>query len=115
MAILKDQGWPAEMIEAIAGHAPYLGVPRITPLARTLFAVDELCGLITAVAYVRPSRKVADVEVSSVTKKMKDKAFARSVSREDIVLGTEELGIPLPQHVQNCLTAMREAAESLGL
>ncbi len=115
MAILTDQGWPAEMIDAIAGHAPYLGVPRVTPLAKTLFAVDELCGFITAVAYVRPSRKVADVEVSSVTKKMKDKAFARSVSREDIMLGTEQLGIPLPQHVQNCLTAMTEAAESLGL
>jgi putative nucleotidyltransferase with HDIG domain len=115
MAILKEQGWPEEMIEAIAGHAPYLGVPRVTPLARALFAVDELCGLITAVAYVRPSKRVGDVEVSSVTKKMKDKAFARSVSRDDIRLGAEELGVPLPEHVQNCLTAMTDSAEELGL
>src|SRR5256885_2235974 len=89
MAILRDAGWPEEMIEAIAGHATYLGVPRTTSLAKTLFAVDELCGFLTACAYVKPSRKIADVEVSSVKKKLKDKAFARSVSREDIVQGVE--------------------------
>jgi putative nucleotidyltransferase with HDIG domain len=115
MAILEQQGWPAELIHAIAGHAPYLGVARDTPLSKTLFAVDELCGLITAVAYVRPSRKIADVEVASVKKKLKDKTFARSVSREDITLGTEELGIPLDEHIQNCLNAMNRVSSELGL
>jgi putative nucleotidyltransferase with HDIG domain len=115
MAILRDLGWPEEMLAAIAGHAPYLGVPRETPLAKTLFAVDELCGFITACAYVRPSRKVADVEVSSVKKKLKDKAFARTVSREDIRVGTEELGIPLDEHIQNCIDAMKGSAEALRL
>ena len=115
MAILKEKGWPDEIIEAIAGHAPYLGVPRQTALAKSLFAVDELCGFITAVTYVRPSKKVAEVEVSSVTKKLKDKAFARAVSREDIVIGAEEMGLPLQEHVQNCLNAMTEAADTLGL
>ncbi len=115
MAILREQGWPEEIIEAIGGHAQYLNIPRVTSLAKTLFAVDELCGLITAVAYVRPSRKVAEVEVSSVKKKMKDKAFARSVSREDILQGAEELGIPLDEHIQNCITAMSRVADELGL
>ena len=115
MAILRSTGWPEEMIEAIAGHATYLGVPRTTPLARTLFAVDELCGFLTACAYVKPSRRIADVEVSSVKKKLKDKAFARSVSREDIRVGTEELGIPVDEHIQNCINAMSSVADSLGL
>jgi putative nucleotidyltransferase with HDIG domain len=115
MAILRENGWPEDMIEAIGGHAQNLNIPRFTPLAKTLFAVDELCGLITAVAYVRPSRKVAEVEVASVKKKMKDKAFARSVSREDILQGAEELGIPLDEHIQNCIFAMSSAAEELGL
>ena len=115
MRILADRGWPIEMIQAIAGHAPYLGVPRDTLLARTLFAVDELCGFLTAVAYVRPSRSIGDVEVSSVKKKLKDKAFARSVSREDILLGTEELGIPLDEHIGNCIQAMQNNAGALGL
>ena len=115
MEILRGLGWPEEMLTAIAGHAPYLGVPRESLLAKTLFAVDELCGFITAVAYVRPSRKVEDVEAPSVKKKMKDKAFARTVSREDILIGTEELGIPLDEHIQNCITAMRGVAEQLGL
>lgn len=115
MEILRGLGWPEEMITAIAGHAPYLGVPRESLLAKTLFAVDELCGFITAVAYVRPSRKVEDVEAPSVKKKMKDKAFARTVSREDILTGTEELGIPLEEHIQNCIMAMRGAADQLGL
>jgi predicted hydrolase (HD superfamily) len=103
------------MIRAIGGHAPYLHIPRDTPLARALFAVDELCGFLTACAYVRPSRKIAEVEVSSVKKKLKDKAFARSVSREDILLGTEELGIPMEEHIQNCIDAMGRASGELGL
>jgi len=115
MAILRERGWPEEMIHAIGGHAQYLDIPRDTPLARTLFAVDELCGFITAVAYVRPSRKLAEVEVASVKKKMKDKAFARNVSREDILQGAEELGVPLDEHIQNCIVAMRAAADTLGL
>jgi putative nucleotidyltransferase with HDIG domain len=115
LAILEEAGWPEEMRNAIAGHAQYLNVPRETRLARTLFAVDELCGFITAVAYVRPSRKVAEVEPSSVRKKMKDKAFARSVSREDILRGVEEMGIPFEEHVANCVAAMAEVADSLGL
>jgi predicted hydrolase (HD superfamily) len=115
MRILAEQGWPEEMIQAIGGHAQYLNIPRETPLSKTLFAVDELCGFITAVAYVRPSRKVAEVEPPSVKKKMKDKAFARSVSREDILQGAEELGVPLDKHIQNCITAMQGAADQLGL
>jgi predicted hydrolase (HD superfamily) len=115
MTILREQGWPEEMIEAIGGHAQYLNIPRVTLLAKTLFAVDELCGLITACAYVRPSRKATEVEVSSVKKKMKDKAFARSVSREDIVQGAEELGVPLDEHIQNCIAALCGAADNLGL
>lgn len=115
MEILRERGWPEEMIRAIGGHAQYLDIPRDTPLARTLFAVDELCGFITAVAYVRPSRKLAEVEVSSVKKKMKDKAFARNVSREDILQGTEELGIPLDEHIAHCIAAMQRVADELGL
>ena len=115
MRILEERGWPDEMIHAIGGHAPYLNIPRDTDLSRTLFAVDELCGFLTACAYVKPSRKIADVEVSSVRKKLKDKAFARSVSREDIAQGTEELGISLEEHIQNCITAMTRVAGDLGL
>jgi putative nucleotidyltransferase with HDIG domain len=115
MRILEERGWPEEMIHAIGGHAQYLSILRDTPLARTLFACDELCGFLTACAYVKPSRKIADVEVSSVKKKLKDKAFARSVSREDILQGVEELGIPMDEHVQNCIDAMSGVAEELGL
>lgn len=115
MRILEERGWPDEMIHAIGGHAQYLNIPRDTSLARTLFAVDELCGFLTACAYVKPSRKISDVEVSSVKKKLKDKAFARSVSREDIALGVEEIGIPIEDHIQNCITAMTRAAGDLGL
>jgi len=115
MDILRRQGWPEQMIRAIGGHATYLGIPRDTLLARTLFAVDELCGFLTACAYVKPSRRIADVEPASVKKKLKDKAFARSVNREDIRLGVEELGIPLDEHIANCIAAMSEAADALGL
>ncbi len=115
MRILELQGWPDEMIHAIGGHAQYLNIPRDTPLSKTLFAVDELCGFLTACAYVKPSRKIADVEVSSVKKKLKDKGFARSVSRDDIAQGVEELGIPLDEHIQNCIWAMTRIAAELGL
>jgi putative nucleotidyltransferase with HDIG domain len=115
MAILRERGWPEEIIQAIGGHASYTGIPRDTLLAKTLFAVDELCGFIMAVAYVRPSRKLADVEVTSVRKKMKDKAFARQVSREEIIQGAEELGIGLDEHIAQCLAGMRAVSDVLGL
>ncbi len=112
---LRSLGWPEAICEAVLGHAEYCGVPRVTLLARALFAVDELTGLITACALVKPSRAVADVSVSGVRKKMKDKAFARGVSREDIVKGADALGIPLDEHIQLVLSAMRANAEKLGL
>jgi putative nucleotidyltransferase with HDIG domain len=115
MAILQERGWPAEMIQAIGGHAQYLNIPRDTAMAKTLFAVDELCGFITAVAYMRPTRKVADVEVDSVKKKLKAKAFAKNVSRDDISQGAAELGVDLDQHIANCIAAMSRVADSLGL
>lgn len=113
--ILRDKGYPEAMRRAIMGHADYSGVPRDTRLAQILFACDELAGFITAVALVRPSRKIADVEVSSVKKKMKDRAFARQVSREDIRKGAEELGLPLDDLIAKVLKAMQGAAEELGL
>lgn len=97
---LESRGYPPEMIQAIKGHARELGVPRETLMAKTLFAIDELSGLVVAVALVRPSRSLTDVKVSSVKKKMKQKAFAASVSREDIQLGAEELGMPLADVIQ---------------
>jgi putative nucleotidyltransferase with HDIG domain len=115
MRILREHGWPEEMITAIGGHATYLNIPRETEMAKTLFAVDELCGFLTACAYVKPSRKIVDVEVSSVKKKLKDKSFARSVNRDDIALGIEELGIPIDEHISHCIAALTEAAPSLGL
>ncbi|MHB0868746.1 MAG: HDIG domain-containing metalloprotein, partial [Chloroflexota bacterium] len=95
--ILRERGWPEEIVEAMASHANYMGIPRDTLMKKTLFAVDELTGFISAVALVRPSKSVMDVEPSSVRKKMKDKAFARSVSREDILAGAEAMGIPLEE------------------
>ncbi len=115
MAILASLGWPEEMITAIAGHAPYLGIPRETALAKTLFAVDELAGFLTACAYVKPSRQLADVETASVRKKLKDKAFARSVSREDILVGAEELGMTVEESIGHCLAALQAVAPTLGL
>jgi predicted hydrolase (HD superfamily) len=97
------------------GHAKYTGVPRESRLAKTLFACDELCGLITAATYVRPDRDIRNLEVNSVKKKMKDKAFARGVDREDITSGTAELGISLEEHIGNVIEAMRARAEDLGL
>jgi putative nucleotidyltransferase with HDIG domain len=113
--ILKERGFPDDIRRAILGHADYMGVPRDTLMAKCLYACDELCGLITAVALVRPSKKLADVEVSSVKKKMKDKAFARSVSREDIEKGAAELGVDLDDHIATVLNAMKSISNHLGL
>ena len=113
--LLRERGWPDDVCEAILGHATYTGVPRTTRMARALFAVDELTGLVTATALVRPSRSVLDVDARSVRKKMKDKAFARGVSREDITLGAEELGVPLEEHIAFVIGAMQRSADVLGL
>ncbi len=113
VAILRERGYPEPMLTAILGHAQYSGVPRETPLARTLFAVDELCGFITAVAYVRPERLKA-MEPRSVKKKLKDKAFAAKVSREDIRQGIGELGVPEDEHIALCIAAMQSIAPELG-
>lgn len=115
VAILADQGWPEEIRTAILGHAEYSGVPRDSHLAKSLFACDELAGFLTACSLVKPTRSIHDVEVSGVKKKMKDKAFARGVSRNDILKGAAELGIPLDDHIAFCITAMRRNAEALGL
>lgn len=113
--ILRAQGWPEEDILCILSHADYTGVPRDTLMARTLFAVDELCGFITAVALVRPSKKVSEVEVRSVKKKMKQKAFAAQVSRGDIEAGAALLGLDLDLHIGHVLTALQGSAPELGL
>ena len=113
--ILAAQGFPEPWQRAILGHAGYTGVPRDTALARALFGVDELCGFLVACALVRPSRSLADLEVSSVRKKLKDKAFARGVSREDVIHGAEELGVPLEEHIQVVLTALRPHERDFGL
>jgi putative nucleotidyltransferase with HDIG domain len=113
--ILRERGYSEESIRAILSHADYCDVPRQTALERTLFACDELAGFLTACSYVRPSKSILDLEVSSVKKRMKDKAFARAVSREDITKGAVELGVPLDEHIATCIAAMREQAEALGL
>ena len=113
--ILRALGYPEPMLEAILGHASYTGVPRATPLARALFAVDELTGLVTATALVKPTRSVHDVDAAGVRKRMKDKAFARGVNRDDVVRGAEELGVPLDEHIAFVIAAMRGEAEALGL
>ncbi|NMB80606.1 MAG: HDIG domain-containing protein [Ignavibacteria bacterium] len=113
--ILKGKGFDDEFRNAIMSHADYTGIPRDTLLAKVLFACDELAGFITAVTYVRPSRSIDEVEVKSVIKKMKDKAFARAVSREDIHKGASELGIQLEEHIQFCIDAMKKNKELLGL
>ena len=113
--ILAAEGLDEESCQAILGHASYTGVPRTTPMARALFGVDELCGFLVACALVRPSRSLADLEVSSVRKKLKDKAFARGVSREDVHAGAEELGMPLEELIQFLLGALRPRERTLGL
>ncbi len=112
--ILNEMGVPEDERRAILGHAEYTGVPRDTPLAKTLFACDEIAGFITACSLVRPDR-IASLEAKSVKKRMKDKAFARSVSREDITKGAEELGVTLDDHIAFCIEAMRAIAGQLGL
>lgn len=115
VAYLREQGWPEEILHAILAHADYSGVKPETHLDRALFACDELAGFLTACALVKPTKKIADVEVAGVKKKMKDKAFARAVKREDIIHGAELLGLSLDEHVGNCLSAMQARAEELGL
>jgi putative nucleotidyltransferase with HDIG domain len=112
---LRSLGYPEDVLEAILGHAHYTGVTRTSRMAKTLFAVDELCGLITAAALVRPSRSVLDLETASVKKKMKDKAFARGVSREDVTQGAAELGVELGAHITFVIAALRARAALLGL
>ena len=113
--ILRERGWPEDILDAILGHAQYSGVPRLSLMSRTLFAVDELTGLITATALVRPSRSVHEVEAKSVRKKMRDKAFARGVSREDVIQGAEALGVDLDEHIAFVIEAMQRSASALGL
>ncbi|MEO8622609.1 MAG: HD domain-containing protein [bacterium] len=113
--ILRERGWPEDILDAILGHAQYSGVPRVSSMSKTLFAVDELTGLITATALVRPSRSVHEVEARSVRKKMKDKAFARGVSREDVIQGAEALGVDLDEHIAFVIGAMQRSASALGL
>ena len=112
---LREQGWSEEVCRAILSHADYAGVTRETPLERTLYAVDELSGFVMAVARVRPSKSIHEVDVASVKKKMKDKAFARAVNREDIVRGAAELGMPLDDVIAGVITALKADAERLQL
>ncbi|HUK20694.1 MAG TPA: HD domain-containing protein [Gemmatimonadales bacterium] len=112
---LRARGVAEPVCRAILGHASYTGVPRDTPLARALYAVDELCGFLVACALVRPSKSLADLEVASVKKKLKDKAFARGVNRDDVRLGAEELGVPLDEHIAFVIQALRPVEASLGL
>ena len=113
--ILRNRGFPEDILEAILGHGNYTGVPRESKMAKTLFAVDELTGLITATALVRPSKSVMEVEAKSVKKKMKDKAFARGVNRDDVINGAADLGVDLDEHIDFVIKAMQRSAESLGL
>ena len=113
--ILRSKGYPEDVLQAILGHATYCDTPRATTMAKALFAVDELTGLITASALVKPTKSVHDVEASSVRKKMKDKAFARGVNRDDVINGAAELGVPLDEHIAFVIEAMRGIAPSLGL
>ena len=113
--ILEARGYPEPVRRAILGHASFTGVPRDTPMARALYGVDELCGFLIACALVRPGRSLADLEVSSVKKKLKDKAFARSVDRDEIRRGAEELGVPLDDHIRFVIEALRPVERDLGL
>jgi putative nucleotidyltransferase with HDIG domain len=112
---LRSRGYPEDILDAIMGHASYTSTPRTSRMAKTLFAVDELTGLVTATALVRPSRSVHEVDARAVRKKMKDKAFARGVSREDVTTGAAELGVDLDEHIQFVIDAMRSSAAALGL
>jgi putative nucleotidyltransferase with HDIG domain len=113
--ILRERGYSEEVRRAIMSHAEYSGVPRVTPMEKTLFACDELAGFITACALVKPGKSLAEVEAKSVRKKMKDKGFARSVNREDIIKGAADLGLDLEEHIAFCIEAMKGIASELGL
>ncbi len=113
--ILKERGWPEEICRAIMSHAEYSGVPRVTPMEKALFACDELAGFITAVALIKPGKSLAEVDAKSVRKRMKDKAFARKVNRDDIVTGAAELGVDLDAHIAFCIEAMKGIAGELGV
>ena len=113
--ILREKGYPEWVTRAILSHADYSGVPRESRLEHTLFACDEMSGFVTAAALVRPSKSVLDLEASSVIKRMKDKAFARAVSRDDLRKGAEEIGLPLDQHIANLIASLRARADELGL
>ena len=113
--ILEEKGYPADVVYSVRAHAEYLDLPREDLMSKALFAVDELVGLIVAVALVRPSKSIMDVMVSSVKKKMKQKAFAASVSRDDIVTGAEDLGVPLDEHIRTVVDAMKGIADEMGL
>jgi len=113
--ILEERGYPEEMRRAILSHAEYSGVKRESSMEKTLFACDELSGFITATALVKPSKSLAEVDAKSIRKKMKDKAFARSVNRDDIVNGAADLGVDLDEHIAFCIAAMKEIAVELGL
>lgn len=115
IAILRQLGWPDEIIVAIQGHAPYLGVPRTTLMDKSLWAVDELTGFVAACALVRPDKNIANLTVKSVKNKWKDKAFARAVNRQDIEQGAAELGVPLEEHIGFVIEALKPAAVELGL
>ena len=115
VGILRERGVPEEMLTAIMGHASYTGVPRESLMAKSLFAVDELCGFLVACALVRPSRSLQDLTVKSAKKKLKDKAFARGVNRDEVRQGAEELGVPLEDHIQFVIEALRPVEQDLGL
>lgn len=115
VGVLRERGWPDDVLQAVLGHATYCNVPRESRMARTLFAVDELTGLITATALVKPTKSVHDVDARSVKKKMKDKAFAKGVNRDDVILGAQELGVELDDHIQFVIEAMRGVADAIGL
>lgn len=113
--ILRERGYPEEIVRAILSHADYCNVPRQTALEHTLFACDELAGFLVACTYVRPSKSILDLEADSVKKRLKDKAFARGVNREDVRKGAEELGVPIEEHIAFCIAALRENADALGI
>ena len=113
--LLREHGWPEDILQAILGHGTYTGVARETRMAKALFAVDELTGLVTATALVRPSKSIHEVDARSVKKKMKDKGFARGINRDDVLLGAQELGVDLDEHIQFVVDAMRGSADALGL
>ena len=115
VGILREQGYPDDVCQAVLAHGDYTGEPRESLLAKALYACDELTGLVVAVALVRPSKKLSEVDVKAVKKKWKDKGFARGVHREDIVQGAEDLGVPLEEHIENVITAMQGISEELGL